>query len=525
MLIRYRILLLVAAVFLVFSPSLSGKLITGDDEDLFARLEKQESWQLEALFAQSSSRIYFRPLVGISYQIDKFWWHLDKPLMHFENILLHILNTLLVFFITSRFLSPGIRSESWIPFVVALLFGLNPVASESVNWLSGRTDLLAATFVLSSAMSLLIFLETRRYLFFAASLILYFAGFLSKEVSVTFLLGIICIFGSYLPADRSRKNFIQKLPNTLWFFFWILTIPAGLLVVNYIAGLSNTSKLSLTNKIILNDLWYSLFVCLRALGFYIKKIFWPFPLNFAILEVDPLYELFGIVVVIFCLYLLWKRTALGALFLTGIFLIVPSFLLAFNQIAWTPYAERYVYLPSAFILSATTIYFGRFVEKRKFSAACIATAILLFWGGSAFARSQIWMTNLTLWEDTTRKSPLCAAAWNDYGVALHKDGQLDKAIDAFKQAATIHQLGYQETYDLNMANVFLAQGRYDTAKKTYSDMYAKSKGRSTRALDAWKELLERQVAQADNPAEKESLEAELKDLPTLVKNKNGMKVK
>lgn len=135
------------------------------------------------------------------------------------------------------------------------------------------------------------------------------------------------------------------------------------------------------------------------------------------------------------------------------------------------------------------------------------------------------MTNLTLWEDTTRKSPLCAAAWNDYGVALHKDGQLDKAVDAFKQAATIHQLGYQETYDLNMANVFLAQGRYDTAKKTYSDMYVKSKGRSKRALDAWKELLERRVAQADNPAEKESLEAELKDLPTLVKNKNGMKVK
>lgn len=84
------------------------------------------------------SGFYYRPLVTLSYWLDFQLWGLDPAFMHLENIVVHLVNVLLVYLIASRLpLSIEIKS---LPCLCALLFGLHPINSESVNWIAGRTD-------------------------------------------------------------------------------------------------------------------------------------------------------------------------------------------------------------------------------------------------------------------------------------------------------------------------------------------------------------------------------------------------
>ena len=101
---------------------------------------------------------------------------------------------------------------------------------------------------------------------------------------------------------------------------------------------------------------YSCLVAFRLLGFYVKKIFFPWPLNFAILSVDPVYELLGMVLAIVCAWSLFSKKYAASFFLAGVFLIAPAFPIAFNHIAWTPYAERYVYVASGMIAIASILF-------------------------------------------------------------------------------------------------------------------------------------------------------------------------
>jgi len=439
--------------------------------------------------------------------------------MHLENILLHAINSIILFFFLKYILSKIYKKndrKDWIAFAGSIFFAVHPITTESVNWISGRTDILAATFVISSVYFIVIYLDCFEKKYLVLSGTMFLGGMFTKEVSVALLPGIICMIScrdGYIFKKIKLRSKLSYLFGGVSFGTLIILF---FVLLRLIAYQKNSSAIGLTVKIILGDLYHSFFICMGTLGFYVKKMIWPFPLNIAIFEVDPLYEIFGVIVFLFCIYLLFKRTSAGAFFLVGMFLITPSFLLAFNQIAWTPYAERYVYLPMMFIVVAVIIWaFRTSVCFSRYLSVPILMVVILAFAGSSFARSRVWMTNLTLWEDTVNKSPVCADAWNDYGIALHKDGQLGKAIEMFKKAGSIRALGYQESYDLNLADVYIDKGEFAEAKRVYSIMVKKSKGRPKYAFNAWEELLQRQLVHAVEPSEIEALKGELRDLRSI----------
>ena len=137
--------------------------------------------------------LYYRPLLCLTYFIDKELWFMEGRFLHLENILLHLLAAILVFFLASSLLPQNRRRNTWLPLIAALCFGLHPIATESVNWVSGRTDVLAGVFVLASALFLLKFKEKKEKKFLFISLFALLLGMLSKEVSILFLPGALLI--------------------------------------------------------------------------------------------------------------------------------------------------------------------------------------------------------------------------------------------------------------------------------------------------------------------------------------------
>ena len=91
--------------------------------------------------------VYYRPFVGVTLGVDHMLWGWKPWGYHLTNLVFHCINVLLVFWVVSILLEKD-EQRDWVALSAALLFGLYPLSTESVCWISGRTDVLAFTFLM-----------------------------------------------------------------------------------------------------------------------------------------------------------------------------------------------------------------------------------------------------------------------------------------------------------------------------------------------------------------------------------------
>jgi tetratricopeptide (TPR) repeat protein len=100
-------------------------------------------WQVDERATEGLD--YYRPIVTVSFIVN---WVLGagRPwIFHFTNVLLHAGVTYLVALFARRMTGSRVLSIA-----IALVFALHPSRTQSVEWISGRTDVLAAFFVMLS---------------------------------------------------------------------------------------------------------------------------------------------------------------------------------------------------------------------------------------------------------------------------------------------------------------------------------------------------------------------------------------
>lgn len=486
---RYRLLLIIAVLLGIFYPSIFGEFNSIDDLELSTIYLNLDGWSLRDVFLPSLAKgHYYRPLINLSYILDQELWFFSSSFMHLENILLHLANSLLVYFLARRLLPEAERVHSYLPIAAALLFGLHPVNTESVNWVSGRTDLLAAFFVLSTALLLITYRSSKRKILLFFALCAFILGALTKEVALGFLPGgVLLLFAENYEKgslDLSRETSIL-LKRILIFLLVFVAFLGALLYLR-------SQTISLTNEGIPWTLHYifdhplsAAMVMFRALGFYWKKLIFPLPLSFAITTVEPYYLIPGIAVAALSLYLLFRRTVAAALFLIGVGLILPSLPIAFGKIAWTPYAERYVYVASPFAVLALLI--GMRSYLRRLSSPLILRRVVLFSLGImaavTFHRNFIWRTNLSLFEDSVAKNPEFARTRGEYGIALANEGRYEEAKLQFRKAGELPSPYYNEKYALNYAVILAAEGDFSGVEQVYDEVLRKTRGKSPRVYN------------------------------------------
>ncbi|GAM11520.1 transmembrane and TPR repeat-containing protein 3 [Geobacter sp. OR-1] len=151
--IRYQIMLLIIVVLGAYYPSLSAPLNSVDDPGMYSYLLNTDNFSLRSLFFPGRSGGYYRPLLVLSFLFDKYVWGLELSFMHLGNILVHLCNAILVYFITHKASTLIGRQATYFPLTAAILFAVHPIGTESVCWISGRTDLLAGVFSLAVGMA------------------------------------------------------------------------------------------------------------------------------------------------------------------------------------------------------------------------------------------------------------------------------------------------------------------------------------------------------------------------------------
>lgn len=181
---KMHMAILLIVCLCVYGAALRGEFLW-DDETLIVTNPGIRAFSPLATFVRpfsSAFPTYYRPLQIISYQLDFLVWGMQPSGFHLTNVLLHALNCLLLYWLLCR-----ISRNRLTAFLAAFLWGIHPLLTEPVNYISSRSDLLAAFFLLLSAF----FLSGQGRAQAVLSAAAFSAALLSKESALVFVLFLI----------------------------------------------------------------------------------------------------------------------------------------------------------------------------------------------------------------------------------------------------------------------------------------------------------------------------------------------
>lgn len=152
--------------------------------------------------AASGASTFYRPIGLLWLRLNYFCFGLNPAGWHFAMLAGHVLTTYLVFAVVKK-----LTTHRDTAAIAALLFGLHPVHTENVAWLSSVCDLLMSAFLIGSFLAYLKFRErTKTVLWMAASLLLFALALLSKETAAVFPLLIFGFAITSLTAQKVKVN-------------------------------------------------------------------------------------------------------------------------------------------------------------------------------------------------------------------------------------------------------------------------------------------------------------------------------
>jgi len=558
---RYQIILICCVVLYLFYPSINSEICLLDDRDMINSYSLVKHFDLiGTFFPNGLEGLYYRPMIGVSFLIDRFLWNLDPAIMHLENILFHLTSSLLIFLIARIIIS----KTSKLPLIAALIFAVHPIATESVNWISGRTDLQAVMFVLASLYSILCFRQSLRLWWLAAAIVALIFGALTKETAIGFVPALVFILSSNKTGiahtinglNTQRKplivfllacilslstallyyNHYLSIVIALSYFFYLLwcrkCIVSGASLRKYLLLLSGTAislwalfwgirklafstqspYISRTLGLLFADMNHTLSLFFRGSGFYVKKFIYPFPLSFVIRDVSPYYSLFGIILLCLVAVLIVRRRVPDSLVIAGFCMIAPVLPLTFESIAWTSYAERYVYPAAPFWILAIAGYlslagFDRLPDR--IHKACLAglSLLIIVMAASTFQRNIVWQTNLALFKDSVEKTPDYKPVRGLYMTALYEKGMYDEALRQYRiaQSIPVIQLKYSPNYELFYVQLLIAKKQFIEAERELNAINVKTAGKNPDVYEKYVELAPRLMVTSVDIANKKRI--------------------
>ncbi|PKN13756.1 MAG: hypothetical protein CVU69_00865 [Deltaproteobacteria bacterium HGW-Deltaproteobacteria-4] len=457
--------LLVLAVLLAYYPSLSAGYNSIDDLKMISSIDQAGPLDLRQLFVRSGS-YYYRPLTILTYTLDRDLWGTIPSFMHLENILLHLACACLVFAITKRLLPLWGPKGLWPALLAALFFALHPIATESVSWISGRTDPLMAVFLLLAVWLSLLALPAGRPLAALAGSGALFVACLAKEVAVFILPALLWLITVY----PGHGGWLDKLRRR----WWTLLMPTlgiiGYFVLRHLAIARDSGINTALKGVTAGD--YDLLdkgrIAFKVYGFYLKKLFIPWPLNFAIVEISGGYVLAGILLAVLLLYLIWRADVAGAFGLMAFCVLSPALLVVFGKMTWTPLAERYLYTSIALfapLLAFLVIRLRTLVSAplRRRCDLALALLLLVFFA-TTLHRAWIWQDNLRLYQDTFAKSPDLVSIKTELASALIRKGRSAEAEVILADMQTGSNAPDFINDDMNLAGALLSRGDLEGAR-------------------------------------------------------------
>jgi protein O-mannosyl-transferase len=392
---------------------------------------------------------YYRPVVMLSFAADRYLWHGAAAGFHATNVVCHVAVGWLV---GAWALALGAGGGTSL--AAALVFVAHPVQTEAVAYVSGRTDILCALFVL---LGLLAWRRARAPAdgFACAATTAFVLALLSKESAILVPLALL-LPGAH-PAPRPPRPVLPLAASGVWLLLWAMRGGPGIHLGGVEARLGAIAVTAVE---------------------YLRLLVWPSDLHLERFTPVAGWSAPGVAAA-------WLVVAAAAATLAAAAVRVPGgpVLLGVAVLAYLPVsgvvpvypaiadralfaAEHFLYLPlvglaplvTGAVAAAWPARFGRM-------APAVVAALLAAWGVVVTDRVGDWHDEETLFRDTLRYAPPAGRVWFDLGNLRLAAGDLAEARTLYE--AAIARDPRDAAAHLNLGIVLQRLGRRADAEAQY----------------------------------------------------------
>ena len=405
-----------------------------------------------------------RPVTALSFALDYALWKGSPAGFHLTNLLLHLLCTLGVVL-----LAKSLLKNRTAALAAGVLFAVHPGHGEAVVAFLGRSDLLAAGFVLLSALLYLKSREGRRTTLHWLSAGSFLLGLFSKETALAFLGVLALLEGLRVREDKGawKAALLRALPFLLAVALYgaFRHLSSSAPPASVPVWVKNPASLAATLFGAFADYGRLLVFPLRLSPWYEAPVraedFWP---N---VTIAPFF-LFLMVWVAVDLFKKGKgEDAAAGWLLFGLAPLLLGWLvplLGLKGLGSLPgpiVAERWLYLPSVGWCLALGWRYSLIRERVKLRARFLVPAIgtallaLLIWRQVSWTPA--WRSEESIARAIVKAAPQSALGYNHLGFALWQQGRLGEAEQEIRRAVRLDPSYAQARHNLGF--VLLLQGK------------------------------------------------------------------
>lgn len=436
-------LILTAVVFSLYGKTLFFDWTYLDDDVLildrqnYLKFSNIKNIFCDTVFAQGGQDKFCRPLLNISFALDRLIYNIKPIGYHLTNLLIHLFNVFLIFFLLSKYY------DKRKTFLIVLLFAVHPSITQAVAWIPGRNDSLLTLFSVISFLFLHYYINTKKLYCFLVHILSFVCVLLIKETAI--LLPVFYIFYLYLKKSAKKEYAYIVISSLLVIILY--------LIYRYFVLKYQTFSASFV--FLLKNTFYSFPVITK----YIANVCCPFKISVFVSQVQVYYLLsIGSMLILFLLFLKLK-TKFNLKILFGVcwffFFLIPPLVMPANQ-----FYDHRIYLPLIGIVIILEEIITNVNINRKilfsFSIVFAVFFMLSFFHSDKFKNKEIF------WVSAYMDSPDSAVTNGRIADLLTDSGHYDKAIEKYLKAIEIEK---HSRYFVNLSVCYIRMGNLDEAEK------------------------------------------------------------
>ncbi len=367
-------------------------------------------------FLNRSDSIYYRPLVTLSFYLEKRLIGFEPESLRLTNVFLYFLGIIFLYLFLLRQKLQPYSAE-----LLTLLFLIVPINVDNIVYIVGRYDIFMLLFGFLSLYFLDLGIEKNKNFFYFISLVFFILGMFSKE---TFLIWA-AFFVAYEFLRRKKIKILYHLStfSSVLLFF---------IIKNSILGFRNISFRGGEN------FFYYVKLLVLSVSVYFKTVVFPvlFPKNYSIADLS-LKDLV-VFAFLFVSFFSWvvirsmrNRRLLPPLFLF-VFSFAPYIYMVFTDYWPFKISTRYMMIPYFAFLWILFILFDKTSYKLKISIILIFMFLFVY---SDLKSIRAYKSELNFWRDAYHYNPKnsyilysLADVYYDKGDILSSEYYLKKAL-------------------------------------------------------------------------------------------------
>jgi protein O-mannosyl-transferase len=465
-------LTIIAAIVAAYHNTLHGPFVFDDASSIVTNPTIRKLWPLSDVLAGPSTNVTAqgRPILNLSLALNYAIGGTAVEGYHLGNLIIHTLAALTLFGLVRRTLLMRTTSRAtWIGFIVAVLWSVHPLQTESVTYIIQRAESLVGLFYLLTFYCFVRGVgwvgdpslgsseggsKTSPILWLTLAVISCLLGMATKEVMATAPLMVLFFdrtffAGTFLDAWRRRRGFYVTLAGTWLLLAWLVAQTGG----------NRGGSVGFGVGVGPWEYWLTQF---KAIAHYLWLAVWPQSLVFeyGVFWIQSLSEIAVPAIMVLGLLAativaLRRRSALGFLGAWFFGILAPTSLAPGTT---QMIVEHRMYLPLAAVIAAVVGGAHALLADRR------RASLLRLFPGAAIGlilltvdRNKDYASELMLWTDTLAKRPNNPLAHFMLGGGQERAGQLSAARASYERTLALKpefSIGHE-----HLGELLLREGR------------------------------------------------------------------